>query len=62
MDIPFSVMRLFGQPPGKMMQGKMIFAEGAVAAAVKGMLDPTTLAQSGSAPGARVHRPGSEHA
>lgn len=62
MDIPFSVMRLFGQPPGKMMQGKMIFAEGGAAAPVRGPLDPATLSQSGSAPGARVHRPGSDHA
>ena len=52
MDIPFSVLRLFGQPPGPMMQGRMIFAEGGAAGTVRGPLDPSTLPQSGSAPGA----------
>ncbi len=37
------------------MQGEMIFAEGgAPAPTVQGMLDPTTLVQTGAAPGARV--------
>ncbi len=53
-DIPASVMRLFGQPIPGYMQGEMIFAEGGAPAEVAGMLDPTTLAQSGAAPGARI--------
>ena len=54
-DISSSVMRLFGQQPGRHMQGKMIFAEGGAAAKVAGPLDPACLTQSGSAPGALVH-------
>jgi len=53
-DIPASVMRLFGQPIPAYMQGEMIFPEDGAAGTVKGMLDPTTLVQSGAAPGARV--------
>lgn len=53
-DIPFSVMTLFGQTPPKYMQGSMIFARPGEAAPVKGMLDVTVLSQSGAAPGARV--------
>jgi len=55
-DISASVMRLFGQAPGKHMQGRMIFAERGARATVAGPLDPATLVQSGSAPGALVHR------
>jgi hypothetical protein len=53
-DVPASVLRLFGQEVPRYMQGRMLFAEGAEAAAVRGMLDPATLSQSGAAPGALV--------
>ncbi|MDH3211916.1 MAG: alkaline phosphatase family protein [Myxococcales bacterium] len=53
-DIPASVMRLFGQEIPRYMQGKMIFAEDAEAGSVRGMLDPTSLSQSGAAPGALI--------
>ncbi len=53
-DIPASVLRLFGQPVPGYMQGEMIFAERGESAGVAGMLDPTTLAQSGAAPGALI--------
>ena len=36
------------------MQGEMIFPEVGEAGAVAGMLDPTSLAQSGAAPGALI--------
>jgi len=55
-DISASVMRLFGQTPGKHMQGRMIFAERGARAAVSGPLDPASLLQPGAAPGALVHR------
>jgi len=47
-------MRLFGQVVPGYMQGEMIFAERGARAEVAGMLDPTSLAQSGSAPGALI--------
>jgi predicted AlkP superfamily phosphohydrolase/phosphomutase len=53
-DIPASVMRLFGQEIPKYMQGEMIFPEEGAEGSVQGMLDPTTLSQSGAAPGALV--------
>jgi predicted AlkP superfamily phosphohydrolase/phosphomutase len=53
-DIPASVMRLFGQAIPGYMQGEMIFAEPGARAEVSGMLDPTRLAQSGAAPGALI--------
>jgi predicted AlkP superfamily phosphohydrolase/phosphomutase len=53
-DIPASVLRLFGQPIPGYMQGEMIFAEPGARAEVAGMLDPTSLSQSGAAPGARI--------
>jgi predicted AlkP superfamily phosphohydrolase/phosphomutase len=53
-DIPASVMRLFGQPIPGYMQGEMIFAERDAQGVVVGMLDPTSLAQSGAAPGALI--------
>jgi predicted AlkP superfamily phosphohydrolase/phosphomutase len=59
-DIPATVMRLFGQEIPSYMQGQMILPEGADAAAggaVKGMIDPTTLDQRGAAPGALVFPP-----
>ncbi|MBM4369938.1 MAG: hypothetical protein FJ102_27260, partial [Deltaproteobacteria bacterium] len=51
-DIPFTIMRLFGQAPPRYMQGGMILAEGAQEAPVKGFFDPRRLEQSGCAPGA----------
>ena len=54
-DLSVSVLRLFGQVPDRHMKGRMIFAEGGNHATVRGPLDPATLAQSGSAPGALVH-------
>jgi predicted AlkP superfamily phosphohydrolase/phosphomutase len=53
-DIPASVMRLFGQEIPRYMQGAMIFPEAGEAGGVAGMLDPTSLAQSGAAPGALI--------
>jgi len=53
-DIPATILRLFGQEVPGYMQGKMLLAEGEERATVAGMLDPTTLAQSGSAPGAQI--------
>ncbi len=53
-DIPSSVIRLFGHEPPKEMQGKFIFPAKGEAGAVKGPLDPATLIQSGSAPGAKA--------
>lgn len=54
MDVPFSVMRLFGQTPPKYMQGGMIFPEKGQTATAAGMLNPAVLSQSGSAPGALI--------
>jgi predicted AlkP superfamily phosphohydrolase/phosphomutase len=53
-DIPASVLRLFGQEIPGYMQGEMIFPEKGAAGDVQGMLDPTSLAQSGAAPGALI--------
>ena len=53
-DIPASVLRLFGQEVPGYMQGEMIFPEDSQPGAVAGMLDPRSLAQSGAAPGARI--------
>jgi predicted AlkP superfamily phosphohydrolase/phosphomutase len=53
-DIPATILRLFGQAIPGYMQGKMLLPEGDETAGVTGMLDPTTLAQSGSAPDARI--------
>jgi predicted AlkP superfamily phosphohydrolase/phosphomutase len=50
-DIPVSVVELFGQTRAGYMQGDMIFGEGA---AVAGMFDASRLDQSGAAPGARA--------
>lgn len=54
MDIPASVLKLFGQTPPTYMQGRPIFAEKGAKAPVAGMLDPRSLPQSGSAPGALI--------
>ncbi len=56
-DIPASVMRLFGQEIPRYMQGRMILPEKPADATVRGMLDPTTLEQSGAAPGALIFPP-----
>jgi hypothetical protein len=53
-DIPFSVISLFGHAPPKHMQGGMLFGKPGEVAPVKGPLDPRSLPQSGSAPGARI--------
>ncbi len=53
-DVPASVLRLFGQQVPGYMQGRTLFAEGSEDAPARGMLDPTTLSQSGAAPGALV--------
>jgi hypothetical protein len=53
-DIPASVLRLFGQEIPRYMQGEMIFPEEESDGAVGGMLDPASLAQSGAAPGALI--------
>jgi len=53
-DIPATIMSLFGQPIPGYMQGKMILPEEPGAGTVSGMLDPRSLPQSGSAPGARI--------
>jgi len=39
------------------MQGRMILPEAGDDASVSGMLDPTTLEQSGAAPGALIFPP-----
>ena len=46
LDLPVSIVELFGQKRAKYMQGEMIFAPDA---AVEGCLDPTVLSQSGVA-------------
>jgi predicted AlkP superfamily phosphohydrolase/phosphomutase len=52
-DIPLSIIELFGQKRARYMQGEMIFAKDA---AVGGSFDPKLLEQAGAAPGARVAR------
>jgi predicted AlkP superfamily phosphohydrolase/phosphomutase len=51
LDIPVSVVELFGQKRARYMQGEMIFAADA---AVAGPVDPKQIVQSGVAPGARI--------
>ena len=53
-DVPASVIRLFGHEPPAEMTGRFLFARPGEPAAVRGPLDPSTLAQSGAAPGARI--------
>jgi predicted AlkP superfamily phosphohydrolase/phosphomutase len=53
LDIPLSIVELFGQKRPRYMQGDMIFAKDA---RVGGSFDPKLLDQSGVAPGARVAR------
>jgi predicted AlkP superfamily phosphohydrolase/phosphomutase len=54
LDLAPSVMTLFGQEPPKYMQGRPVFPAAGGDAPVRGPLDPHTLSQSGSAPGARI--------
>jgi predicted AlkP superfamily phosphohydrolase/phosphomutase len=54
LDIATSVMRLFGHEPPAQMKGRFLFARPDETAPVRGPLDPSTLTQSGAAPGARV--------
>jgi predicted AlkP superfamily phosphohydrolase/phosphomutase len=56
-DVPATVLRLFGQEIPRYMQGQMLFAEAPSEATARGMLDPATLDQSGAAPGALVFPP-----
>ena len=51
-DIPYSIMKLFGHEPPKYMQGQMVFADKGQEGTVRGMLDPSTLEQSGAPVGA----------
>jgi len=53
LDIPVSILELFGQKRAAYMQGEMIFGR---EAAVGGSFAPELLSQSGAAPGARVSR------
>ena len=53
LDLPVSIVELFGQKRAKYMQGEMIFGADA---GVAGCLDAKVLNQSGAAPGALVHR------
>jgi predicted AlkP superfamily phosphohydrolase/phosphomutase len=53
-DVPASVIRLFGHEPPPQMTGRDLFARPGETATVTGALDPSTLSQSGAAPGARV--------
>ena len=52
-DVPVSVVELFGQKRARYMQGEMLFAPDA---AVAGCFDAKRLDQSGAAPGARADR------
>lgn len=50
-DLPASIVELFGQPRARYMQGEMLFGADA---AVAGPVDPKRIVQSGVAPGARI--------
>jgi predicted AlkP superfamily phosphohydrolase/phosphomutase len=52
-DLPLSIVELFGQKRARYMQGEMIFGPDA---AVAGPVAPEAIVQSGVAPGARVLR------
>jgi predicted AlkP superfamily phosphohydrolase/phosphomutase len=60
LDIATSVLRLFGQQAPAAMTGRFLFAGAGEPAPVRGPLDPTSLAQSGAAPGARIFPNGSQ--
>jgi hypothetical protein len=53
-DVPSSILQVFGHKPPKHMQGRMLFAEKGQVGSVSGPVDPHRLPQSGSAPGARI--------
>jgi len=59
LDLAVSVIRLFGHEPPSQMKGRFLFAPQGEQASVRGPLDPTSLSQSGAAPGARVFPNGS---
>ncbi len=59
-DIPFSILSLFGHTPPKQMQGRMLFAAPGQEGTVGGPLDPRSLPQSGSAPGALIFPEGAD--
>jgi hypothetical protein len=54
LDLAVSVIRLFGHQPPPQMKGRFLFAGPGEEASVRGPLDPTSLSQSGAAPGARI--------
>jgi predicted AlkP superfamily phosphohydrolase/phosphomutase len=54
LDVPASVIRLFGHTPPAEMTGRFLFAAPGAEARVRGPLDPSSLSQSGAAPGARA--------
>ena len=56
-DIPATVMKLFGQEIPNYMQGRMILPAKPEEGSAKGMLDPAMLEQSGAAPGALIFPP-----
>jgi len=62
MDIPYSVLRVFGITPPKYMQGSMLFAEKPAEAPIQGSFAPERLSQSGAAPLARILPEGASHA
>jgi len=47
-------LQLFGQEVPRYMQGKMILQKERAEGGVEGMIDPTSLEQSGAAPGALI--------
>ncbi len=54
MDMAPSVLQLFGQPIPAYMQGRSVFAAPGEQATETGWLDPSSLSQSGAAPGALI--------
>jgi len=61
-DLPATILRLFGQEIPGYMQGQMLLPENGEAGGVAGMLDPTSLTQSGAAPGALIFPPAEQKA
>ncbi len=58
LDMAPSTLKQFGVDIPDYMQGQPIFTDPGQGGPVSGPLDPTTLSQSGSAPGALVHKDG----
>ena len=56
-DIPATIMKLFGQKIPSYMQGQMLLPVKPEDGSAKGMLDPAMLEQSGAAPGALIFPP-----